>query len=94
MGKTLSNAATTAIGQGMTRSLTPASLHGLEEGDALLGLPPDGPVLFTEHDMDVVFRFASRIIVMVSGRILMEGTPAEISSNEKVREVYLGSGHG
>jgi 23S rRNA (cytosine1962-C5)-methyltransferase len=33
------------------RSLTPASLHGLEEGDALLGLPPDGPVLFTEHGL-------------------------------------------
>ncbi len=44
--------------------------------------------------MDVVFRFASRIIVMVSGRILVEGTPEEISSNAQVREVYLGSSHG
>jgi len=60
---------------------------------AVANIASDISVLFIEHDMDVVFRFASRIIVMVSGRILVEGTPAEISSNEKVREVYLGSGH-
>jgi branched-chain amino acid transport system ATP-binding protein len=41
-----------------------------------------------------VFRFASRIIVMVSGAILMEGTPAEIAADPRVREVYLGKGHG
>ena len=52
-------------------------------------------ILFIEHDMDVVFRFASRIIVMVGGRILVEGTPAEIAANPQVREVYLGrAGHG
>ncbi len=52
-------------------------------------------VLFIEHDMNVVFRFASRIIVMVGGRILVEGTPEEIARDERVREVYLGRGrHG
>ncbi len=52
-------------------------------------------VLFIEHDMDIVFRFASRIIVMVGGRILVEGTPGEIAADERVREVYLGRrGHG
>ncbi len=52
-------------------------------------------VLFIEHDMDIVFRFASRIIVMVGGRILVEGTPGEIAADERVREVYLGKrGHG
>jgi branched-chain amino acid transport system ATP-binding protein len=61
---------------------------------AVAGISSDISILFIEHDMEVVFRFASRIIVMVSGRILVEGTPAEISANEKVREVYLGSGHG
>ena len=61
---------------------------------AVANISSDISVLFIEHDMDVVFRFASRIIVMVSGRILVEGTPEEIMSNEKVREVYLGSGHG
>jgi len=61
---------------------------------AVGNISSDISILFIEHDMDVVFRFASRIIVMVSGRILVEGTPSEISANEKVREVYLGSGHG
>jgi branched-chain amino acid transport system ATP-binding protein len=47
-------------------------------------------VLFIEHDMNVVFRFASRVIVMVGGRILVEGTPEEVARDAKVREVYLG----
>jgi branched-chain amino acid transport system ATP-binding protein len=47
-------------------------------------------VLFIEHDMNVVFRFAHRIIVMVGGRILLQGTPKEIAADARVREVYLG----
>jgi branched-chain amino acid transport system ATP-binding protein len=62
---------------------------------AIAGLSRDLTVLFIEHDMDVVFRFASRIIVMVGGRILVEGAPAEIAENAEVRAVYLGSSrHG
>jgi branched-chain amino acid transport system ATP-binding protein len=57
---------------------------------AIAGLSKDITVLFIEHDMDLVFRFASRIIVMVGGRILVEGTPQEIAADERVREVYLG----
>ena len=57
----------------------------------IAGLSQDLTVLFIEHDMEVVFRFASRILVMVGGRILVEGTPAEISRDERVREVYLGT---
>jgi branched-chain amino acid transport system ATP-binding protein len=56
-------------------------------------LSQDITVLFIEHDMNVVFKFASRIIVMVGGAILLEGTPAEISSDPRVREVYLGGAH-
>jgi branched-chain amino acid transport system ATP-binding protein len=59
----------------------------------IAGLPRDISILFIEHDMNVVFRFASRIIVMVGGRILMEGTPAEIAADARVREVYLGKAH-
>ncbi len=52
-------------------------------------------VLFIEHDMNVVFRFAHRIIVMVGGRILLQGTPKEIAADARVREVYLGGArHG
>ena len=60
---------------------------------AVEGLSGDLTVLFIEHDMDVVFRFASRILVMVSGRILVEGAPQDIARDERVREVYLGAGH-
>ena len=61
---------------------------------AISGLSQDLTVLFIEHDMNVVFRFASRILVMVSGRILVEGTPDEIAHDEQVREVYLGKKGG
>ena len=58
--------------------------------DAIANLSRELTILFIEHDMDVVFRFASRIIVMVGGRILVEGPPDEIARDERVREVYLG----
>ncbi len=58
--------------------------------DVIEGLPKDIAVLIIEHDMDVVFRFAERITVMVQGGVLMEGTPAEVAADERVREVYLG----
>jgi branched-chain amino acid transport system ATP-binding protein len=57
---------------------------------AIAGLSSDITVLFIEHDMEVVFRFAARVIVMVGGSILVEGTPAEIASDQQVRAVYLG----
>jgi branched-chain amino acid transport system ATP-binding protein len=53
-------------------------------------LSRDITLLFIEHDMNVVFRFARRIIVMAAGRILVEGTPEEIAADARVREVYLG----
>jgi len=60
---------------------------------AISNLSSDLTVLFIEHDMNVVFRFASRIIVMVGGRILVQGTPDEIARDQRVREVYLGKAH-
>ena len=60
---------------------------------AIENLSQDITVLFIEHDMDIVFRFASKIIVMVSGGILVEGSPAEIAADARVREVYLGGAH-
>jgi branched-chain amino acid transport system ATP-binding protein len=61
--------------------------------DAIANLSGELTILFIEHDMDVVFRFAARIIVMVGGRILVQGAPGEIARDQRVREVYLGKSH-
>ena len=58
--------------------------------DVVAALDPDIAVLIIEHDMDVVFRFAKEITVLVQGAVFTQGTPAEIMANERVRAVYLG----
>ena len=47
-------------------------------------------VLFTEHDMDVVFTVADRIMVLHQGRVIAEGRPAEVRADAQVQRVYLG----
>ena len=59
--------------------------------EAIAALPAEIAVLIIEHDMDLVFRFAQRITVLVGGAIFAEGAPAEIAANRDVRAVYLGS---
>jgi branched-chain amino acid transport system ATP-binding protein len=75
-----------------------AGVPGGESGiifDVIAQLPAGMAVLMIEHDMDLVFRFAQRITVMVRGGILVEGTPGEIAADPRVREVYLGTrAHG
>jgi len=62
---------------------------------AIAALPKDVTIVFIEHDMELVFRFAERITVLVGGKVLTEGTPAEIAADARVREVYLGEAqHG
>ena len=61
--------------------------------DVIEQLPSDIAVLIIEHDMELVFRFARRITVLVQGSVLIEGTPADIAADARVREVYLGEGH-
>jgi branched-chain amino acid transport system ATP-binding protein len=58
--------------------------------DAVDALPKGIGVLIIDHDMDLVFRFAQRITVMVHGAVFAEGTPREIGTNADVRAVYLG----
>jgi branched-chain amino acid transport system ATP-binding protein len=64
-----------------------------ESGDifeVVASLSSNLSLLFIEHDMHVVFRFATHIIVLVGGAIFTEGSPAEIAADPGVREVYLG----
>ena len=61
--------------------------------DVIEQLPQGIAVLIIEHDMELVFRFAHRITVLVQGSVLVEGTPAEIAADARVREVYLGERH-
>jgi branched-chain amino acid transport system ATP-binding protein len=53
-------------------------------------LPPDIALLIIEHDMDLVFRLARHITVLVQGSVLVEGPPEAIGADPRVRQVYLG----
>jgi ABC-type branched-subunit amino acid transport system ATPase component len=57
---------------------------------AVAALPRDVTVLLIEHDMDLVFSFADRISVLVSGALLVEGPPDEVARDPRVKAVYLG----
>ena len=56
-------------------------------------LPKHIAILIIEHDMDLVFRFAQRITVLVQGEVLVEGPPDEIAKDRRVHQVYLGEQH-
>lgn len=58
--------------------------------ETIAALPRDVSIIFIEHDMELVFRFAERITVLVAGQVLSEGTPDEIARDERVQQVYLG----
>lgn len=61
----------------------------------IAALPADVTVVLIEHDMDIVFRFASRITVLVNGAVFADGDPASIAADPRVKSVYLGEAvHG
>ena len=61
--------------------------------ELLLSLDPEITLILIEHDMDVALRVAEWVTMMHDGRVIVEGTPAEIRANETVHELYLGSAH-
>lgn len=75
-----------------TAGMAPAERLDLMELTAGLVRADGVGVLFTEHDMDVVFGHATRVLVLNRGQLIAHGSPAEVRANEAVREVYLGSG--
>jgi branched-chain amino acid transport system ATP-binding protein len=66
------------------------SAESAELFNVIADLPRDVTIVFIEHDMELVFRFAERITVLVGGRVLTEASPAEVAADPRVREVYLG----
>ena len=69
------------------------STEGRRVFDVLERLPADVAVMVIEHDMELVFRFASHITVLVEGGVLVEGTTRDVRSDPRVRDVYLGKRH-
>jgi branched-chain amino acid transport system ATP-binding protein len=76
-----------------TAGMAPRERVALMELAARLARAQKIAVLFTEHDMDVVFSQADRIIVLDRGRLIAGGLPAEVRANPDVQAVYLGAGH-
>jgi len=61
--------------------------------DLLLALDRDITLILIEHDMDIALSVAEQVTMMHDGRVIVEGTPAEIRANETVHDLYLGRGH-
>jgi len=59
--------------------------------EAIAALPQDMAILMIEHDMDLVFRFARRVLVLANGKLIFEGSPDEVARDQDVRSAYLGS---
>jgi branched-chain amino acid transport system ATP-binding protein len=73
-----------------TAGMAPDERGALMALAATLARSDNIAVLFTEHDMSVVFGFATRVIVMHLGEVIASGTPDQVRADPRVREVYLG----
>ncbi len=77
-----------------TAGMAPAERIGLMRLVAQLARDRSMGVLFTEHDMDIVFEHADRILVLDRGSLIASGLPEEVRRNDHVRSIYLGSAVG
>lgn len=75
-----------------TAGMAPQERHALMALTKRLVIEQNIAVLFTEHSMDVVFAFADRVIVLARGRLIAQGSPAEVRRDPLVQEVYFGTG--
>jgi branched-chain amino acid transport system ATP-binding protein len=73
-----------------TAGMAPEERQDLMRLTASLARSEKVAVLFTEHDMDVVFGFAHRVIALHLGEVIAEGPPEQVRDNARLREVYLG----
>jgi branched-chain amino acid transport system ATP-binding protein len=89
----LANKPTLLLMDEPTAGMAPAERRELMQLASELASSGGIAVLFTEHDMDVVFGFANRVIVLAEGRLIAQGPPQTVRADAKVREVYLGSMH-
>jgi branched-chain amino acid transport system ATP-binding protein len=73
-----------------TAGMAPRSRRELMELATVLAAQDNVAMLFTEHDMDIVFGFAQRVLVLDRGELIAAGSPAEIRADARVQSVYLG----
>ena len=74
-----------------TAGMPPGEREELMQNVARVAKESGAAVLFTEHDMDVVFKHADRIVVLNRGRVIASGAPDEVRADARVREAYLGT---
>ena len=91
-GKALMAASMLLFGDSGLGWRLPSLIAGVAGLAAVYGIVRAGGIatLFTEHDMDVVFGFADRVIVLDRGNVIAQGTPASVRADPRVREVYFG----
>ncbi|ALM85683.1 ATP-binding cassette domain-containing protein [Bordetella sp. N] len=75
-----------------TAGMAPAERHALMALTQRLVRERDMAVLFTEHSMDVVFAHADRLLVLAGGKLIAQGTPAQVRDDAQAQAVYFGSG--
>jgi branched-chain amino acid transport system ATP-binding protein len=73
-----------------TAGMAPRERYEIMDMVARIGKAEGLTLLFTEHDMDVVFSVATRITVLHQGRVIAEGEPSEVRANQEVQRIYLG----